>query len=424
MSRQREYWLFFWPLSLNGIVLLVGQQFQNAILARYPEAERELAIYAVAGGLIFLFNSSLVFLPQLVNVYARSEHGRRRTFQFIVTISVLMSLPMAWFSLTGTGRHLLGRAYGLDEGMLHATSLYLAYLSPLVLIGGLRCYYSGLLIQSKMTGWVTINQIVYLLVQAGLLILGLRSGWRAVETVVLGGAAASLCELTLSAYACTRRPASSALETSASPVTFREMFEFFWPTAVTSLMFALSRPVIFSFIARTGDATTILAALRVGFDFGMLFFVPLNQFRHFYVTFGEEDAGGIKRFAITIMGISTTLMLLVSMTPLSRIILGDLMGVQGDLLVMARETILVMCLIPCFMTLRNFYHGQLLRTKKTVLMGVGGLSRIAIIYLASWLAWQLGWLDHRAAAFILGLGFLAEALTVSRAAKPFSQGFS
>ncbi len=414
MSRQREYWRFFWPLSLDGIVLLLGQQFQNAVLARYPESERELAVYAVAGGLIFLFNSSLVFLPQLVNVYARSEQGRRRTLQFIVIVCLLMSLPMAWSSLSGIGRRLLGRLYGLEETMLQATALYLAYLSPLVLLGGLRCYFSGLLIQSKMTGWVTINHILYLLVQVGLLILGLRSGWRAVETVVLGNAAASFGELALSAYACTLRPPSSLPDKSSIQVTFQEMFAFFWPTAVTSLMFALSRPVIFSFIARSGDATPILAALRVGFDFGMLFFVPMNQFRHVYVTFGDEDAQGIKRFAITVMTISIALMLLVSLTPLSRIILGELLGVRGDLLVMARETILVMCLIPAFMTLRNFYHGRLLRSRKTVLMGVGGLSRIVIIYTASWLFWQLDWLDHRAAAFILGLGFLAEALTVSR----------
>ena len=38
-----QYWRFYWPLALTGVAMVLSVQFQNAALARYPEAVTELA---------------------------------------------------------------------------------------------------------------------------------------------------------------------------------------------------------------------------------------------------------------------------------------------------------------------------------------------------------------------------------------------
>ena len=48
---MKQYWRFYWPLALTGIGLVLSVQFQNAILARYPEAVKELAVLAIAYGI-------------------------------------------------------------------------------------------------------------------------------------------------------------------------------------------------------------------------------------------------------------------------------------------------------------------------------------------------------------------------------------
>lgn len=48
---QRQYWRFYWPLALTGMVTLVGRQFQNGVLASYEDAAGELAAFARRAGL-------------------------------------------------------------------------------------------------------------------------------------------------------------------------------------------------------------------------------------------------------------------------------------------------------------------------------------------------------------------------------------
>ena len=87
-SRMLTYWKFYWPLALTGLAMVLSTQFQNATLARYPDAVQELAIFALAQGTFQFFNAALGFTPQLANVYARSPHGFRTSFSFIMAANI------------------------------------------------------------------------------------------------------------------------------------------------------------------------------------------------------------------------------------------------------------------------------------------------------------------------------------------------
>ena len=78
---MRIYWAFYWPLALTAVGAVLSVQFQNATLARYPEAVTELAILALSLGVFSFFNASQQFIAQLSNVYARSRQGSRRAWR-------------------------------------------------------------------------------------------------------------------------------------------------------------------------------------------------------------------------------------------------------------------------------------------------------------------------------------------------------
>ena len=61
------YWRFYWPLALIGVGMVLSVQFQNATLAKYPDAVTELAVLALAYGVFSFFNASLQFIAQLSN---------------------------------------------------------------------------------------------------------------------------------------------------------------------------------------------------------------------------------------------------------------------------------------------------------------------------------------------------------------------
>ena len=75
---QRTYLRFYWPLALMGLAMLMGRQLRNGAAARYPDPERELAVFAIAFSIYSLFGATVIFVPQMANVLARSRRATER----------------------------------------------------------------------------------------------------------------------------------------------------------------------------------------------------------------------------------------------------------------------------------------------------------------------------------------------------------
>ena len=98
-----QYWRFYWPLALTGLAMVLAVQFQNAALARFPEAVTELAVFALAYSAYALFHASLNFIAQLSNVYARSPQGTTRSWRFATAASACIMLPLLALAHTDFG---------------------------------------------------------------------------------------------------------------------------------------------------------------------------------------------------------------------------------------------------------------------------------------------------------------------------------
>ena len=111
---MRHYWAFYWPLALTASLMLVGLQVFIAVLARYPDGETQLAVFAYAMGVFFVFDVTTAFLPQLVTVFARSAPARRQVMRFCLAIGFLLTLPVAFIAFSASGELLLARAMHND----------------------------------------------------------------------------------------------------------------------------------------------------------------------------------------------------------------------------------------------------------------------------------------------------------------------
>jgi hypothetical protein len=138
---QSDYWGFYWPLALTGIVSLLAQQLQNAALAR---------------GAFHLFDAVLIFLPQMVNVLARSRAAARLCLIFTLAVCGAMTVPVVLLALPPVGGPLLGAIFHIQGEQLRQVLLYMALLAPNIVMVGLRHYYTGLIVQEKKTGIITV----------------------------------------------------------------------------------------------------------------------------------------------------------------------------------------------------------------------------------------------------------------------------
>ena len=384
---MRRYWRFYWPLALTGVGMVLATQFQNGVLARYPDAVAELAVFALASSTFGFFNAGLNFTAQLANVYARSAHGRRLSHGFVSAWSLALTVPLAVIATTDTGAAGIARVYGSDAALAGRVSDYLVWMLPLPFITAQRMFHTGLLVQALRTGWVTTLNVVFLVTALAVLVAGFAMGLAPVHTLVGAQTLAGALHWGLSAAAVRglyRRPATPEHE----HLDLGELLRFFLPMTATGVLFAISRPVLYAFVSRTPDGIASIAALRVAFDFSTLFQQAANQFRHFFVTFGWNDLAAKRRFMALVCAGITAIMLTVALTPLADWLLGRVLGIPGAVLLPAVDVIMVLCLMPFIIIVRNYFHGALMVHRKTTGMAAGGVMRVVAIAGAALLAYQ------------------------------------
>ncbi len=408
----RDYWRFYWPLALTVGIMVLGGQFQNGVLARYPEAVTELAVYAIASGTFGLFHATVNFVSQMSNVYARSPVALRKTLIFVVVVSALLASLLLILAHTDTGVFLIGTIYGVDQDIIRRILRYLELFTPLMLIDGLRQFQLGLLVQNRMTGRVTVLNLIQLSVMITGLMSGFSLGLPAPIVLVGSQLVSSVLHLAL-LIQIVRRDYRLPSVAEHENLKVGELISFFVPVATTGVMFAVSRPVLYAFIARTPDAIVSIAAMRVGFDVATLFQMTANQFRHFFVTFGDTNLREKRLFMFLVGSGITAVMLIIALTPLSTFLLSDLIGVKGKVLLQAREVLMMMCVLPALLLWRNYYHGLLMVARKTNGMAMGSMSRVGAIYLFAQFLYFLQILDYQTGTIILLLGFVLEATVVT-----------
>ena len=392
--------------------MVLAGQFQNGVLARYPEAVQAIATYAIASGTFGMFHACINFVSQMSNVYGRSVEGRRRCLKFVVFASAAITVPLLLIAFTPFGANSISVIYGVSAEVAADVTLYLRLLVPLMVIDGLRQFCVGLIVQNRLTGWVTILNVVHLSTLIGALLAGFSQGLAPVYVLTGSQALGAVVHLVLLVWVVRKRYQAPA-RAEHEKVRPRELIGFFLPVATTGVMFAISRPVLYALVARTPDAIISIAALRIGFDVATFFQVTANQFRHFFVTFGDDALPEKRRF-MTIIGLGiTTLMVLIAATPVSHFLLADLIGIEGKVLSQAQEVLLLMCLLPGLILWRNYYHGLLMVARATAGMAWGGITRVAGIYLMAQGCFMAGLLNHLTATVVLLLGFVLEAWVVT-----------
>lgn len=395
---------------MTGVTIILANQFQNGVLARYPNATIELAIFAYAFSTFSVFRAATVFVPQMSNLLGRSRRAHRTLVGFIVLVGFGLTAPLLFVGFSSLGAMWLGRIFGIDGEILSAVLSYIRRLAPLVPIAAFRQYFMGLLIQMRSTRLVTVLNTLHLVTLFAVLLLGYRSSWSAVETLVSAQWIAAVVHLAILGAAV--RWTYRLPELEHSELTYRQTLTFFWPLAVTSMLFAMSRPILYALVSLRPDALVAVASLRVAFDLAIFFYQPLNQFRNLFATFGTRDLAGLRRFQIEVVVALTAAMVIGSWTRLDTLVLTRLLGIEGQVLHYAEEAFRIMCALPIVVGARNYFHGIALARLATSGMAVGALFRVFAISVCAGTVAYFGGLDHQVAAFILVLGFAAEAVVV------------
>lgn len=400
------YWKFYWPLTFMGLALVLGRQFQTGFLARVPNAIYEIAVFAIASSIFNLFVEGFAFVSQMSNVMVKGSADLKVALRFLLIVLLVEFVFLVLIVFTGPGNHLMSWCFSLSEEMNQKVCLYILAMIPLLFSQCYYQFYTGLLIQKKKTGLVTTLNIAFLIIMVLLLYAGFYFECNLVLTLIGSQLIARLIQLFFTLYIFHK---SEPLPfQSKSDQTYLEYWAFFWPVALTSSMFSLSRPILYGFVSRLPESAPIIASLRLAFDANMIFQNMINQFRHLFITYAKEDLPGVVSFMFKTTFGATLLMVFMVLSGILSFTMLNLMGVPEDVSKLTCEVFLLLCLIPSIIGYRNYFHGCFLLQKQTKMMGLGGVIRIIVTFLSTWIFFQFEILNHWSAGTALMLGFVAE----------------
>lgn len=413
------YWAllrFFLPLVLTQIALGTGSQFLNGGIARLPEATHTLAVFGLAWGITDFLLSPLAQVRQLGLVLAGDYPSLMRLQQFILLCGGGLICALIALAGSSVGDWVLGDLHGVDRTMARQVQMILWAFVPLPILTGLNRLYSGVLIQFRRTGLVSMAMGLGMAFQVGAVAVLLQVEWVGQNPIALPVIAVYLSEVValvvvLAGY---RRYVSAGLSKDTGAfLGWGYIAGFFWPLALVMSIQGLSRPLVNLFVSRQHDGVSALAVLAVVYVLAHLPYGWLNELRSVPAAFSSEGVERkIRVFAFGCGLCSFSCMVLLFWTPMRDYILLYWVGIDSGLAEQCALPLIIFSFFPLAVCLRSYLNGIALVQHRTKALAPSAPARVGAILITLMVFSNAGWSGATLGIAALLCGFVVESLAV------------
>ena len=191
-------------------------------------------------------------------------------------------------------------------------------------------------------------------------------------------------------------------------LTYRKIFLFWGPLALTWLMMAFEQPILIAFIARLNDAKYNLAAFGIAGSFAMIV-KPGNTLMSANNSC-QAAIPMVKRFTDILNAGVTGIQLIILIPPVFRYIVTGLMGVPENVARIAHVALLIFLPWAASIGYRRFYQGILIRNDLTRRVTYGTMIRLSVIVVTGMLLFMTDIWGAYVGAGAMALAVLCEAI--------------
>lgn len=406
--------LLFWlPLAATWLMMSVEGPFLSAIIARMLSPKFNLAAYGVAFSFALIIEAPVILLMSASTALVKGHHSYKKLRNFTYFLNTIVTILMLVLVYPPLFYFISISLINLPYEVARLTHLAIIILIPWPGAIGYRRFYQGILIRNNMTRRVaygTIVRISAMSVTAVYFYLFTK-----VDGVVVAASALSIA-VTSEAIASKfmagkiikKLKSGENEQDDNTQLNYRDIFRFYYPLALTSLLTLGVQPMVTFFIGQSRMALESLAVLPV-----VVFFVFI--FRSFGMSFQEvgiallgknmEGFRSLKSF-VTITGLIVVLALgIIALTPLSGIWFHYVSGLSPELTELAHLPLIILILIPGTSFLLSFQTAVLVEAKNTkpISFATGiEFSMIIIVLLVSIKYFSAVGVIAAALAFIIG----------------------
>jgi O-antigen/teichoic acid export membrane protein len=195
-------------------------------------------------------------------------------------------------------------------------------------------------------------------------------------------------------------------------LTYKKIFLFWGPLALTWLMMSVEQPFLVAVIARLGDAKHNLAAFGIAFSFALIIEAPVIMLMSASTALvGDSNSlKKMKRFTDLLNASVTIIQLLILIPPVFNFIVQDLMEVPDEVAQITYYSLALLLPWPAAIGYRRFYQGILIRNNLTRRVTYGTLVRLSAIAAAGLLLYKTGMKGAYVGSLTLSIAVMLEAV--------------
>ena len=377
---------YFWlPLAATWIMMSIEGPFLAALIARSTESIFNLAAYGVAYSLALIIEAPIIMImsASIALVNNSQSFYKLRNFTYsangIITLIMFIVITPPVFSFIAEG------LIGLPGEVSRLTHIATIILIPWPAAIGYRRFYQGLLIKNNLTRRVAYGTIVRLLSMSVCAILLFLS--RVVEGVVIGATSLSFA-VVMEAIAVrlmvggTVKKIKSDIAIPSQQITYKEIYKFYYPLALTSLIGLGVQPLVTFFVGQSKMALESLAVLPVVTSFVFIFRALGLSYQEVIIALMGEKKEGLKpllKFATGLSLILVAVLALFAFSPLADFWFITVSGLSESLSMFANLPLMIMFFFPALTVLISFQRGILVSNKNTKPITMGTVTEFVTI---------------------------------------------
>jgi progressive ankylosis protein len=419
----RTLWREFLPLSLSDVTMACGDPMLTTTLAYLPSAQMNIAAVGIAKSLAIFFESPIIMILHAANALAASGDSRKALWRFTLLVGggltfllSLLGLPLV-FNFVGVS------LLGIPPAMLTTASQVLLLMGGWPFAIAWRRYFQGLLIYHGQSHALAKASICRLFTLAVVLIAGFLlhiSGGIVAGFGLMSGVIVEAIVVTIFAR---RSGATLPPETVTQPnlpSNLAQVWKFYLPLANSMMVVWGGRTILISILARAQDATIAIAAWSAAWGLVLVIANSTRMVQQMVIKYRHQVSDKqLLIFAVSVGAASSTLLLLMSVTPIGDRIVQSFIGNDLTLANSIKPVLLICTIVPLLVSLQNATQGFLVSENRTGHVNLSTWLGTGTLLIIASLAINKGMNGATAAAMAMITSMLVEIICLlgKRAAK-------
>jgi hypothetical protein len=384
-----------------------------AVIARMPDPTFNLAAHGVTFALAILIEAPVIMLMSAATALVRDRTSFLKLRNFAFALNFLSTAGLLVLLIPSVFNWVTGSLIGLPTEVSSLTYGALWFMLPWPGAIGYRRFLQGVLIRAgktRLVAWGTVIRLISMALASlcGFLWLDMPGSWIGAMALGIGVSVEAVAARFMAAPTVRGLlDGKGDLEATGREISYRDIASFYLPLALTSLIGLTVQPLLTFFMGRSVAPLESLAVFPVVHSLSFFFRSMGLAFQDVAIALmGErlENFRELRRFALTLGGVTSLGIALVGFTPLSHVWFVSISGLTPELTAFALIPTRLLVPLPFLSVMLSLQRAILVEGRRTQHITVASaveLAAVALVFVG--LGWGLN-LVGATAAFAAFLG--------------------